>query len=226
MRPVTIRMQALQMRQAGYSYGFISERTGLTKSTLSDWLSGIPYTPNTEVIERIGKARAASGAKKSFIRQQNVLKAIQEARRELGTFSKRDMRLFGLGLYLGEGTKSQDCVRIVNSDPRVILLAMAWFCSLGLEKRQFVMTLHLYPDSDVKQCLRFWSRTTGVPRSQFLKTQIDMRTNKKSFKTGKLPYGTAHLGIRALGNKNHGTYLFHKIMGSINVIVEKSAGLV
>ena len=35
--------------------------------------------------------------------------------------------MLGLGLYIGEGGKTDGLIRIINSDPKVIKLAIKWF---------------------------------------------------------------------------------------------------
>lgn len=211
MHNPSTRETAVILRRKGFAYSYISEKTGLSKSTLSEWLSKIPYTPNKETIERVGKAIAASNARKTLIRQEETEKVRRAAFLDICEVSKRDLFMFGLGLYLGEGAKTYDITRIVNSDPNVMHLAMAWFHGLGVSREQFLLTIHLYPDSDVEGSLHFWSRTTTIPRSQFGKTQIDRRTNKKKNRAGKLPHGTAHLTVRSLGRKEFGVVLARKI---------------
>lgn len=206
-----MRELALTLRKEGFAYSHISEKTGLSKSTLSEWLSKIPYIPNKQTVERVGKAIAASNARKTRIRQEETEKTRQAAFLDIGDISKRDLFIFGLGLYLGEGSKLYGITRIVNSDPDVIQLSMAWFHRLGVSRDQFLLTIHLYPDSDVEKSLQFWSHTTTIPRSQFGKTQIDRRVGKKKNRAGKLPHGTAHLTVRSLGRKEFGVVLARKI---------------
>jgi hypothetical protein len=159
----------------------------------------------------VGKAIAASNARKTKIRQDETERVRQAAFLDIGKMSKRDLFMFGLGLYLGEGAKTHDITRVVNSDPNVICLAIAWFNELGMSKEQFLIRLHLYPDSNIEKSLQFWSRATTIPRSQFAKVQIDVRKNKKVYKAGKLPYGTAHLSVRSMGRKEFGVVLARKI---------------
>lgn len=218
MHKLSVREIAISLRKAGYSYAYISAKTGLPKSTLSGWLASVPYTPNAETVRRVGKAIAAANARKSKIKQQTFLEARQEAKKEIGLLSNRDIFMFGLGLYLGEGSKTNDVTRIVNSDPKVISLALKWFEVIGLSRASFAITLHLYPDTDVEKSIAFWSAHTGLPRPQFLKVQIDWRKNKKMYKLGKLPYGTAHLSVRSLGNKKFGVALSRKILACIEEV--------
>lgn len=202
---------ALNLRKKGYPYSYIADRTGLSKSTLSDWLSTVPYVPNKETVERVGKAIAASNARKTQRRQESIRHIHKVAAREIPSISKRDLFMFGLGLYLGEGSKTGDLVRVINADPRVIQAVVSWFKSLGVKRSQFAPRIHLYPDNDMVASLQFWSRTTSIPITQFQKAHIDRRTDKKSKKRGKLPFGTLHLGVRSSGRKEYGVFFFRKI---------------
>ncbi len=208
----TAREQVFKLRKEGYSYNYIAEKTGFSKSTLSGWLAGIPYTPNKTVIERIGKARAASGHAKAQQKLKSFNDANEEAKKEIGEITKRDLLMLGIGIYIGEGTKTNDIVRVINADPKIIKFAVKWFEeACGLSKENFKIRLHLYPDNNIKECIKYWSNICGIPIIQFQKTYIDLREHKKMFKRGKLPYGTAHLSIRSNGKKEFGVFLARKI---------------
>lgn len=211
MHNLARKQEVVSLRKQGYSYSLISQKTGIPKATLSDWLAGIPYTPNSKVVERIGKARALAGVSHAHKKRQSFEMAHKAALVELGTITQRDLLLFGLGLYLGEGSKTAGVVRLVNSDPDVVAGAVAWFRSLGVASSQFTPRLHLYPDSNVRICTQFWSEVLRLPVRQFQRPYIDVRTNKKQKKSGKLPYGTLHLGVRSGGNKDYGVFFFRKI---------------
>ena len=136
--------------------------------------------------------------------------------------------MLGLGLYIGEGSKTHGQVRFVNSDPRTIKLAITWFQNAcGLSKKNFALRLHLYHDSDAKRILAFWRKVTGLPKEQFHRSWIDVRTGKSLHKSGKLPYGTAHLYIRAMGNPRHGVFFARKIEKWSDVVFKLTgAGMV
>ncbi len=205
------RQQAVKLREAGHTYAYIMEKTGFSKSTLSGWLSDIVYTPNETTLRRLGRARAAASARKAHIKSQSLEQIQRNAIKDIAKITKRDLFMFGLGLYLGEGGKTNDIVRISSSDPRIIQIGIAWFESLGVVKDQFAPRIHLYPDSDVQKSLQFWSQTTSIPISQFHKSQIDVRTGKKQSKKGRLPHGTLHLGVRGGGRKEFGVAFARRI---------------
>lgn len=220
MHSPTIREKVLGLRVAGHSYAYISTKTGISKSTLSGWLGSVPYVPNAETVLKIGKARAASGEAKSRVKRESMVLASEEATREIGKISERDLFMLGLGLFIGEGSKSSQLTCFVNSNPLVVKFIIHWFTKvLGLSRKNIAIRLHIYPDCDPVASIKFWSQNTDIPIQQFQKTYIDRRENKKAIKTGKLPYGTAHVLIRSRGEKRFGVYLARKIQAYSAIVL-------
>ena len=229
MTKVHAKMLALEMRKAGHSYNYIAPRVGVSKSTVGMWVADIPYVPNAETIARIGKARAASGAAKNKIMRDSFEQARLEALRDMGEISNRDLLMLGLGLYIGEGAKSSSATCFVNANVATMRLIINWFTkAMGMRPEHIRIRLHLYPDSDLERCHNYWSSQTGIPQDQFQRPVIDRRLNKKAVKNGKLPYGTAHLTIRSLGEKRFGVFLARKIMAWSDIVLgtDEIAGLV
>lgn len=214
MRDRDIRSRAVALRRHGYSYNLISQKLDVAKSTLSHWLREVPYSPNVQVLHRIKAGPAKSAEKRHNQKVAEILMIKREARKEIGVFSSRDLWFFGLGIYLGEGMKLYETIRVANSDPRVIRAAIKWLETISNAKREnFLLRIHLYPDNNIRRCLRHWSDKTGIPLSQFSKTQFDRRMNKSPKKHRILPYGTAHLTLRANGDPELGVKLHRRIIG-------------
>lgn len=204
---------AIKLRKEGNSYNHIASCVGVSKSTLSIWLADIPYTPNTETMNRIDKARIASGAVKSRIKHASIQRARKEALEDILPISKRDTFMLGLGLYIGEGAKSMQNIRFANSNAFVVMAIIKWFIeALGLDMKNIRMRSHLYPDNDENLCIDWWAKNTGVPKEQFLKPSVDRRQNKKAAKAGKLRHGTAHVSVYSLGEPRFGVFLARKII--------------
>lgn len=212
--------KAIHLRRLGYSYGMIRGQLGISKSTLSNWLNKIEFIPNQEVINRVGEARLKSALHKHRLKFENIAKMKTEACVEVGELSQRDIFMIGIGLYLGEGSKSHEEVRIVNSNPIIIRLAIRWFkkfCSV--QSHHLRIAIHGYPDHNIDELLAFWSDTLNIPIEQFIKTTIDTRQHKSAHKKRKLPYGTAHLYIRGGGTLVLGVKNLHRrIMGWIEAV--------
>ncbi|MBU4205043.1 hypothetical protein KKE19_00670 [Patescibacteria group bacterium] len=216
MKPINLRKKAVSYRKKGYSYNMICDKLNLKKSTVANWTDKVPYTPNKKVIERIGRAKLKSALFKHKQRMTEIKEMTTLAETELGKVTTRDLWFLGIGLYLGEGTKTHEYVRLINSDPQIIKAAIKWFKEIcHLKNENFNPAIHLYPDNNIKKTINYWSKTTGVPKKQFGKTQIDKRINKSGLKKQKLPYGTLHLYIKSCGKKEFGKRLHRRIIGWI-----------
>lgn len=221
MTRVELKKRALELRKEGYAYSYVSKKLLVGKSTLSDWLSKIPYKPNDYTIKLLGKARAAANITNTNKKRNSFIQAKKEAKNEIGTLNDRDIFMLGLGIYIGEGTKTHDIIRVINSDPKIIKFAILWFKKVcGLQINNFAIRIHIYPDNNESACIDFWSKNTGLPKSNFYKTYIDGRLNKKMFKRGKLPFGTAHLTIKSNGKKEFGVFLARKIKAWIDEVLK------
>ncbi|MBI5470610.1 hypothetical protein HY968_04840 [Candidatus Kaiserbacteria bacterium] len=217
---VSAKYKAIELRKAGHSYNYIAPIVGVSKSTLGVWLVNVPYEPNSETLERIGKAHVAAGQAKSLLKMASIQSAKIEAAADIGALSSRDIFMLGLGLYIGEGAKSLQETRFVNANPAIMRFIVRWFVeAIGLNKKNIRIRLHLYPDCNEEASLKFWSNVIGIPRSQFLSCSIDRRDNKKSKKIGKLPHGTAHLTTRSLGEKRFGVFLARKIAAWSDIVL-------
>jgi len=222
MKPLSLKEKAIDYRKRGYSYNMISEKLGLSKGTLSNWLKEVPYKPNKEALKRIQLAPSKSAEIVHNRKVANIARIKKLAVEDFGKLTKRDLWLLGIGLYLGEGSKLYETIRLINSDPEIIKLAIKWFQEIcGLRNENFTPSVHLYPDNDIKETINYWSKITGFPKKQFGKTQIDLRSNKSKKKKRKLPYGTLHLQIRSRGKKEFGVNLHRRIMGWIEAVLSQ-----
>lgn len=216
----TIRKEVFKLRREGYSYNYISQQTGISKGTLNEWLHDIPFIPNQYTLETIKNARLASGIYKYKNKMRSLETANLQAKKDIRNLSERDIMMLGIGLYIGEGGKTDGLTRIINSDPKVIKFALKWLkTSFKINIKNIKIRLFIYPDSIEKDCIKYWSKSTGVPIDQFFKSTVDNRTNKKSSNKGKLPFGTAHLSVKSLGNKKFGVYLHRLIIAWINTVL-------
>ena len=215
-----IKQKAIGLRKEGYSYNYIMKHVPVTKSTLSEWLHDIPFTPNQHTLDTIGKAHIASGVYKHGIKVKSLERAELQAQKDIGNLSDRDIMMLGLGVYIGEGNKAYNITKITNSDPRIINFAIKWFTNtFGVNINQIKIRLHLYPDNNEKECVEYWSKYTTIPSHQFFKSGIDRRMDKKNSNRKKLPYGTAHMTVQSHGNKDFGVYLHRRIMAWINKVL-------
>lgn len=219
--PTLVRSKAIKLRSKGYSYSFIAQKIGCSKSILSYWLKNIDYKPNKYVLQRIKNARIKAGKTKKERRRKEKAKIREAAKRTLGFLTKKELKIAGAALYWGDGRKYDGVVGFVNSDPKMIRFFIRWLKAIcNVPMGNIRLELHLYPDRSIESLTKFWVNATGIPIKQFLKPQIDRRKNKKLKKKGKLPYGTAHLYVLSGEKREYGYRLYEKIKGWISAIAE------
>ena len=106
--------------------------------------------------------------------------------------SLQEARLLGLGLglYLGEGTKSNlHSVRLGNTDPELIK-AFVHFLEriLGIRREDLHYSLQLFTDIDPTEALTYWVDQLSAHPSQFYKTSITLSVAKGTYRK-KSRYG-------------------------------------
>ena len=226
MVPKATKEKALALRDAGHSYKFIEAKLGIRRSTLSGWFSGRPYNPNHYTLEKIRNGPKLSAQIRIRGRIERTQMAWSKAKEQLGELTPRDLFMLGVGLYMGEGSKTDGIIRFSNSDPSMVKIFIFWMKShFGLSDLNFALRVHSYPDVDTIKIERYWLKITGLPKSCLRRTFIDTR-KKISAKSGKLPYGTAHITICAAGNTEFGVHLSRLIHGYTIAVFEKYAGIV
>ena len=146
---------------------------------MSYWFKDKPFVPHAEVLVRMKAGPLKNGIKKHNDRVAEIKNQRELGIQEVGKLSKRELWLLGIGLYIGEGSKSAEITRVSNADPAVIKLAVAWFKeACGLTDENLSIRLHLYPDNDEQECVAYWQASTGLPLTSFKRSTIDRRTNK------------------------------------------------
>ena len=96
----------------------------------------------------------------------------------------RELELIGLILWATEGDKTQ--LSLSNGNPTIIRKYLEFLrkvCRLDEDKIKAV--IHCHDTLSYKDCLRYWSRTTGIPVNRFTKPYI----KKDRGATRKYPYG-------------------------------------
>lgn len=93
----------------------------------------------------------------------------------------------GTMLYWAEGAKSgklgkNKIVDFTNSDPKMILVFLYFlreFC--GIDEKRLRCLLYCYSNQNVYKLMRYWSKITHIPISQFTKPYIrsDFRVGEK-----------------------------------------------
>ncbi len=216
---MSAKHKAITLRAAGYSYRYIHEQTGLAKSTLSYHLATVPYTPNPHTLKEKKRAQQKSADTKHRQKLSRISASESIAQKEIGKLTKRDIFIAGVALYIGEGSKTQNIVRLVNSDVRVLCLFLRWLDTLGVPRSHVKARVHAYPTTDLKKAVEYWSNQIQLPVSQFQRPCVDRRLDKDKKRAGTHEWGTLHLTVGANGKSEFGSALSRKIKAYMDILL-------
>ena len=188
--------QAVEFRKRGFTYSEIAKICGVSKSTVSNWLSKKKFS---KVVAKDNAEKAARENKRRMQLLNNARKAERkllytEAERNAETeykhYKQNPLFIAGLMLYVGEGdNKDSGKIRIANArvDVHKIFIRFA-LEFLGVSKDKIRFWVLLYPDHNPEAVSRYWSRKIGIPLSQFHKYQVIQGKSTKR----TLQYGTGN----------------------------------
>ena len=96
-----------------------------------------------------------------------------------------ELFLVGLALYWAEGAKAKPWnpsqgVCLINSDPDVIRVFLAWLALLGIERDELTFRTSIHRSGDVEAAERFWASLVGIPRSDLLRTSLKRHERRAS----------------------------------------------
>ena len=92
----------------------------------------------------------------------------REAEEEYAALSLDPEFMFGLALYIGEGSKSKEnALCIANCDPRVIQKGLEFFLRIGIPYSSLRCGINLHPGLCQETAKQYWQEVTGLPREQF-----------------------------------------------------------
>ena len=196
------RRQARALRQEGWSVRSIAARLRCAKSSVSQWVRGIPLTPEQINALESNQARARAKAANHpngprYVWARIRQRITDEAERQIpSTCPEEVLKLVGSALYWGEGGKADRCgVNFSNSDPQMIALMMTFFRGVcRVPEGKFRGVVHIHPHLNATYARAFWSRVSGIPEAQFHQTQVAISRASKQ-KRDTLPLGTFRIVV-------------------------------
>lgn len=180
MTRIKERQKVISLRLQGKTYSEIRRETGISKSTLSDWLGKFPLTKEQLFLLQGNRKKNKELSIEKTINTKRVKREIRlcslykEERLHWIQLSKRELELAGIFLYWGEGKKHiKGPLSVCNTDPKIVKFALYWFKSiLGIPEDKIRVSLHLYSDMSISKEMQFWSQELKLPLTQFTKPYI------------------------------------------------------
>ncbi len=181
----SLKEEVIKLRKEGLSYGVLSKKFKIAKSTLHYWLSEIEYKKEKTAqsrknwIKNIQPLGALANHQKRLDKLKGIEKRTVKEVNKNNHITKAKKALLAM-LYWAEGAKGRkDILSFANTDPQ---LAKLFICLLResyfLDERKFRVRIHLHDYHDENEAKTFWSNLLGIPLSQFGKTYWKKGTNK------------------------------------------------
>jgi len=194
------KQRAIKLRREGKSYKDIAVLTGVPKSTLSNWFSGVSWSEETKdylsglARENARKRMTAISHQKREERQSTYQAQRVVAEKQFKKFIKDRLFVAGLMIYWGEGDNKLEngMIRVANSDPLMIKRFYEFLKKYLPEiEHKAKIYLVLYKDLDEALCQKHWSKEVGLPLDRFFKSSFI----KGKHPTKRLSYGVGTMTI-------------------------------
>jgi hypothetical protein len=197
--------QARLLRSEGNSIRYIAEHLAVSKSTVSLWVRDIELTQ--QQINHLNDNARLKGTRgrENFSRSMYLKRAARiahyhkVAEEEYQTLRHDPDFMFGLALYIGEGSKGEVSTLIIaNWNPLVINKSIQFFEKLGIPHERMRCKVVLHPTQDVDAAETFWSEVTKIPLCQFANTSQAISPGSRGKRGQKWPHGGCRLSISSV----------------------------
>ena len=166
--------KAILLRKQGLSYSQIKERLGISKSTLSGWLSGVPLSKRRlDILQRSDTVIEKIRSTKIKNRENRLATVFSNVEKEIGKISQREFFIACFFLYWAEGGKTAKYnITLSNTDPAMLRAFIKWLELINAPVQRMYIRLHLYIDMSEQKEIAYWSKELGLAKSTFKKSYI------------------------------------------------------
>lgn len=218
------RREARLLREKGMSVRRIAALLNVSQGSVSTWVRDIPLT--TAQRQELDGAAAASrqrfaetyggkqgqGGRNRQEKIERIERLRQEATQEFPNLVSSAVFVYGLGLYAGEGNKTEESFRLSNSDPRIVRACSA-FVSFVSPESEYTLSARLHHHASVSAAIAFWKAQIPAASAVTARIYRDMRPGAgRLLRGGFRSHGVCTLYVRKSSS------LFHKTMRWIEMI--------
>jgi hypothetical protein len=180
--PRSIIKQAERLRKSGHSFGDISQKLKISKSTASAWLNLITLDKSALNILNNKRLEARNRGLATIRKNRTQLLELIESKAK-NTLENIDLnnpfisKLLCSLLYWGEGNKTGSRIGFINSDPLMISTFLKLLRrSFTLDESKFRALVHIHEYHNEREIKSFWSNITLIPLTQFTKSYLKPHT--------------------------------------------------
>lgn len=180
------RQRARELRGDSWTMLAIATELGVSKSSVSQWVRDVDFVPTPRNRGHPAGPKHPMRLKK----EAEIERCRVEAEQWVGELSERDLAMFALGLYAGEGAKTNNEASMANTNPAYLRVYLAWLrAQFDIDESRLKAVLYLHEDLDLDAAELHWSAALGVPLEQFRKPYRAVAD--ESIRSRKHMYGCA-----------------------------------
>ncbi len=191
---VVERERARELRAESWTLQEIADELGVAKGSVSVWVRDVEFTPKPR-----NRGHSSHRPHPLTVKKEAELSSCRaEAIKLIGALSDRDLEMYCLALYAGEGAKADGGgIVFANSDTRLIVIFLHWLrSSFEIDETRLRMRLYLHAGLDLDRALDHWVLMTGIPLTQFntpyrAVADATIRRNKHAFGCATVVYRCA-----------------------------------
>jgi transcriptional regulator with XRE-family HTH domain len=158
--------RARELRAQSWTLNAIARELGVAKGSVSLWVRDVDFVP----LPRTRGHPAGPKHPMRLKREAEIEQCRSEAKEWAHDLSDRDLEMFVLGLYAGEGSKTAGEVAMANTNPQYLKLFLLWLrARFDIDEDRLRCVLYLHEGLDLDAATEFWSETLHVPVEQFTK---------------------------------------------------------
>jgi len=194
------RLRGRELRAESSTLVAIANELGVSKGSVSEWVRDVDFVPKP-----CNRGHPAGPKHPMRLKKEAEIEPCRiEAEEWVGALSERDLAMFSLGLYAGEGAKTDGPVSMANTNPQLSKLFLAWLRTTSdLDEQRLRSRLYLHEGLDLTAATRYWSEALGIPVDQFQKPyravpDSSIRSRKHLFGCATVVYNSSLLHRRVM----------------------------
>jgi hypothetical protein len=160
------RARARELRAQAWTLKEIAAELGVCKSSVSVWVRDVDFVPQPRNRGHPAGPKHPMRLKK----EAEIQRCRLEADAWVGSLTEREVTMFVLGLYAGEGNKTEGGVGMANTNPLYLKVFVTWLrATFEIEESRLRAALYLHEGLDLEVATAFWSDLLDIPQTQFTK---------------------------------------------------------
>ncbi len=182
---VSQKIEAIKLREKGYSYSEIANRLGVSKGSMSLWVRDVKVSidgrrrlQNINLLRQSKVIATKKRKVKETFAKYKTLYQNEIGNSELDVISGK--ALCSLMFWCEGGKDHYRGMQFTNSDPRVVKTFITPLKTyFKIDNSKFKPCIHLHEYHNKERQLIFWSKITDIPKKQFSKCYIKPHTGKR-----------------------------------------------